>query len=156
LFKQSGLSAGAACGLHFLFVALRSAQTGRRGFPRGWRSGQAVFTWLAAFVAPAIVAISVLAAQGALGEARFAVGTFNRAYFEINDATWVHLDRPLRVYAETAFGMLVPIFVLAAIGLFAVLIAQRRASAAPSHRSGVSLFLLWFLLAAYLACVGPG
>ncbi len=107
LGKQSGIAAGLAIGLHGAWLAWRE--------PRRRRGAAAVLT--AACVAPATAA-GVLAAHGALGEAAYAVGGFNRAYFAVGDATWVHLWRAARVY-RPVLEPLAAVFALAAAGLLA-------------------------------------
>jgi hypothetical protein len=161
LFKQSGLAAGVACALHLAWTQLRAV----RGPGSGWRC------WLVAggaFIAPPLAAAAVLGAQGALSEARYAVTTFNRAYFAIGDATWLRVDRALAVYAES-IGPLRWLLVAAGAGLVCVLVSRMRAlrdgrtaSAIVDEAGGgrgpgaVALFWLWFAVALYAACVGPG
>ncbi len=107
LGKQSGIAAGLAIGLHGAWRAWRE--------PRRRRGAAAALA--AACVAPATAA-GVLAAHGALGEAAYAVGGFNRAYFAVEDATWVHLWRAARVY-RPVLEPLAAVFALAAAGLLA-------------------------------------
>jgi len=107
LGKQSGIAAGLAIGLHGAWLAWRE--------PRRRRGAAAALA--AACVAPATAA-GVLAAQGALGEAAYAVGAFNRAYFAVDDATWVHLWRAARVY-RPVLEPRAAVFALAAAGLLA-------------------------------------
>ncbi len=107
LGKQSGIAAGLAIGMHWAWLAWREPRP-RRG---------AVAALAAACVAPAAAA-GVLAAQGALGEAAYAVGVFNRAYFAVDDATWVHLWRAARVY-RPVLEPRAAVFALAAAGLLA-------------------------------------
>lgn len=158
LFKQSGLAAAAACGLHLAWVQWSRPASGRGlgKAPARWQP------WLIAggalAVAP-LTAAGVLAHQGALSEAVFAVGRFNQAYFAVGDATWVHIDRALRVY-QPVLTLLRNVFLVAGAGLvWGLAVCVRRGLSGVRHpppRRGVGLFLLWFLLAAYLACVGPG
>jgi hypothetical protein len=151
LFKQSGLAVTVACGLHLAWVQWRTARD------RGMRP------WLLAgvpFLIAPVVSAGVLASQGALGEAAFAVGRFNRAYFAVDDASWTRVDRAIGIYWPV-FTALAPAFLLAALGLawglgHALRPAWGRgATTAPRHRV-LGVILLWFVLAAYLACVGPG
>ncbi|MFH1747917.1 MAG: glycosyltransferase family 39 protein [Planctomycetota bacterium] len=151
-FKQSGLAAAVACGLHLVW----SQVSGRTAAPHrpAWKP------WLIAgvsfAVAPAVVTL-VLASQGALSEAWFAVGPFNRAYFAIDDATYLDLDRALKIYAPIIWSLRWPI-AGAGIGLgWALWRGWARDRTAPkSLPTGVLLLWLWGLLAVYLACVGPG
>ena len=166
LFKQSGIAVGLACAAHLAWTQWRASRNpgGRRGVHSGWKA------WLIAAGGLAVVPLisaSVLASQGALAEAAFAVGRFNRAYFEIGDATWLRVDRALQIY-QPVISTLVGQLLIAAAGLacgLASFIARRwRGSTArnslgrqrPPPRRGVGLIVLWFVLAAYLACVGPG
>jgi hypothetical protein len=158
LFKQSGLAVTLTLVLHFAWVQWRSRSIGRAGggYLRGWKP------WLVAGGAWAVAPLATivrLASQGALGEAAYAVGAFNRAYFAVGDATWGHIGRALRIY-EPALAALGGLLVIAAIGLgFGGWIYQRRLRTgltSPGARSGIGLFLLWFGLSVYLACVGPG
>lgn len=159
LFKQAGLAAAGAAALHLAWL-----QWYRRHDPRGhpWQRGWR--PWLiggATFATLPALAVIVLAAQGALAEAAFAVGRFNRAYFAINDATWLEIGRALQIYTPV-WRALGPLLVVASIGLLAGLAPRRRhtltprAARPPQPRRGVGTLVLWFLLAAYLACVGPG
>ena len=149
LFKQSGIAAGAACALHLAWLQFGPRRDARIGVGPWLKAGAAVV------VVPVVVA-AVLAAQGALGEAWYAVGPFNRAYFAINDATYVRIDRALKIYWE----VLTPLrwlFAAAAIGLLWAIVRRFRARpGAPADRTYVELLWVWFLLAVYLACVGPG
>jgi hypothetical protein len=148
LFKQSGLAAALAMAVHL-------AWTQWRGRSRGWTP------WLvggAALLVPAALAAAVLAWQGALGEAVFAVAKFNRVYFAIGDATWNHVGRAMRAYGPT-LAPLSGLLALVALGLLGggyVRLARGWKSAGTPARPGAGLFLLWGVLAVYLACVGPG
>ncbi|MEI7902608.1 MAG: glycosyltransferase family 39 protein [bacterium] len=177
LFKQSGIAVGLACAAHMAWVQWRASRNHggmaaalgghafrRRGARSGWRA------WLIAAGGLAVVPLisaSVLASQGALAEAAFAVGRFNRAYFEIGDATWLRVDHALQIY-QPVISSFVGLLLIAAAGLacgLAGFIARRWRKSVPrislgrqrpSPRRGVGLIVLWFVLAAYLACVGPG
>ncbi len=120
-------------------------------------------------VAPLAATIALLR-QGALGEAVYAVGAFNRAYFAVDDATWWRMDRVWPVYGPV-LAMVASVSAIAAVGLAAGMYAKLRrrrcagAAIVPrstvgarpiAARAGVGLFVLWFVLAAYLAFVGPG
>jgi hypothetical protein len=107
---------------------------------------------------PGIAAL-VLAAQGALGEAWFAVWKFNRAYFEVNDAAWFRLRGGFAPYLAE-LPPLYGLYAVAAIGLpLAALRRWVRARPAAMVNSGcecIGLFWLWLAAALYLACIGPG
>jgi 4-amino-4-deoxy-L-arabinose transferase-like glycosyltransferase len=141
LFKQSGLAAAAAIVLH---LAWRY---------RGWKQ------WLifgAALALPGILAMAVLAWQGALRDAIFAVLVFNRTYFAIGDATWVHVGRTLKVLWPVA-SPLAGVLALVALGLLGgVVVRATRGRGRLRARPGVGLFVLWCVAALYFASVGPG
>lgn len=157
LFKQSGLAAGVAIAGHMAWTLLRRSATesGSSSFPR-WRDALVL---AAAGSTPITIAAVVLAAQGALSEAAFAVGTFNRAYFAIDDATWIHLGRAWTAFAP-ARRLLAPVFAMALVGLGLGLwrgrVTRVRGESAVIETSRLALVLAWGLLATYLACVGPG
>ncbi len=165
-FKQSGVAAGIACGLHFCLVSMKARRTGGAAVaPGGGAPGgrflvvRAAALWLLAALVPSVVAFALLARDGAVGEALFALGRFNRAYFAVNDATWIHLDRAWAAYGP-ALRPWLPIFALAALGPIGGALRAwgdraRRAARSAAARPSL-LAWLWFLLAAYLACVGPG
>ena len=163
-FKQSGLATGVACALHLGWTQLRAGRADHGDRPRGLKPaalqlcsrsrGSRWKPWLVAggafAVAPLAVALTLFA-QGALGQAWQAVGSFNRAYFA--------MDRALRIYAPV-LKPLAGLFAAAAVGLVWALLPRRSSHLEPAsegkRRAPVLLFWLWFLLAAYLACVGPG
>lgn len=157
-FKQSGLAAAAACGLHLAWTQVRSRRAAQAPahLRPGWKP------WLLAGAALAVVPLGVagmLAAEGALSEAWLAVGPFNRAYFAIHDASYLRLDQALKIYWQVIkpLGWL---FAAAGVGLAWSLWSQwprgRQHGAGGEQRTGALLLWLWFLLAVYLACVGPG
>lgn len=155
LFKQSGVGAAGACAVHLLWSQL----TGRRGAAAGSPRRAWWIPWIvggaAAATLPVLTAI-VLASFGALGEAYFAVSKFNRAYFAVNDATWVRLRGPIALYLE-ALGPLAGLYLAAGIGvLLAALRRWGRVGPAAEGSVGVGVFWVWLLAAFYLACVGPG
>ncbi len=155
-FKQSGLAGAGAIAAHLLWQQL---QLMRRGEALRLPTLLAPLLVAAAgFMVVPLVAGARLAADGALGEFWYAVGPFNRAYFAIGDATYTRLDRVLPVY----WNVLVPLrwlFAAMAIGLAWALWGRfrpGRRAADEQPRTYVELLWLWFLFAAYLACVGPG
>ncbi|MFQ5806879.1 MAG: glycosyltransferase family 39 protein [Phycisphaerae bacterium] len=158
LFKQSGLAALGACALHLAWSQLSRRRVGAERDPaKPWW-----VPWVVAGAAAATlpgIAAAALAAQGALGEAYFAIWKFNRAYFAVNDATWLGSRGAFAPYwAE--LPPLYGLYVVAGVGL--VLAALRSwvrvgpTVAAGVGREGVGVFWLWLLVAFYLACVGPG
>lgn len=147
-FKQSGAAVAVAVALHLAWAQWRT---------RRWRAAWRPWALLGGgLLVPQCAAAAALASQGALAAAAYAVGGFNQAYFAAGDATWVRLDRVLRVYAPL-LELLAGVLALAGGGLICALWPRGgrvRPSAPP--RRGVGLFWIWFLLAFYLACVGPG
>jgi hypothetical protein len=142
LFKQSGLAAALAIVVHLAITR------------RSWRPWPALAV---SFATPGVIAALVLAAQGALGEAVFAVGGFNRAYFAVGDATWTRVDRALWNFLPL-LPPLGGVLAACAVGLLcgATLRLRRRHRPRARSRSGPGLFLLWLAIGLYLACVGPG
>jgi hypothetical protein len=156
LFKQSGLAAAGAIGLHWVWMQLVTA---RRADPQRGRTGQTsrfvqACVLCAALAVPAALAGGALAAQGALGEAAFAVGRFNRAYFAIRDATWLDLGPAWRA-AAPALLPLAPVAALALLGLLPTIWRRTSPRLGPPRR-GAGIVAVWLLLAAYLALAGPG
>lgn len=167
LFKQSGVSAAAACLLHAILVCLFSRTGTRQSASTGcWKC------WIVAaiaFVTPATIAITALGPRAAR-EGWFAVVTFNRAYFAIDDASWIRVDRSLEIYRPVLEPIAPVLFVaLAGIVLGAWNARPRRSAPAPPGdefslvgdrgRSPVGawwLFAIWFVISMYLACVAPG
>jgi hypothetical protein len=161
LCKQAGIAAGLACAvdLAWQYVAARSRQRRLRFARCG-----AIFVTSAA--APAALVALILAMQGALADAWFAVFTFNRMYFEVGDASWLDVPKAIALYATT----LTPIVVWVAAGAVSLGLAisldrvnsteLQSAERAPdepiSRRSAAVLVSVWLLASLYLATVGPG
>lgn len=152
LFKQSGLGALGACALHLAWSQLTArwidstAIPGRRWWVPWTVGGAAVLTL-------PVIAAAVLAWQGALGQACFAVLGFNQAYFAVSDATWLNLRaafQPYLVKLPPMYGLFVP------IGVGVLLRVVRRSDGHGRGNAGVGVFWLWLLATTYLACVGPG
>jgi len=151
LFKQVGVAAGVALMLHLAWVQWRARQSLTRA--------KALTAW-AVFAAGALVipttAATALFAQGALGEGLYAVGRFNRAYFAVGEASAWNLRRALVSYWPY-LGTLSPVLLVAAGGLvWSLWLRLRRSPSGSRPRRGVGVFVLWGLLAFYLACVSPG
>jgi 4-amino-4-deoxy-L-arabinose transferase-like glycosyltransferase len=157
LFKQAGVAAGTACALHLLWTQVRAHIGKSAGSTAAWWK-----PWLVAgacFALAPVAAGGVLAAQGALGQAWFAIVGFNRAYFEIRDATLYPTGPVLRLYAPALpplYGLLLLAVLAAVLRLAAAFLRRVRQQSATEQPVGFGLLWLWLLLAFYLACVGPG
>ncbi len=185
LFKQSGLAALGACAVHLTWSQLAARWSRSTKLPgrRWW------VPWLigggAAITLPAIAAM-VLAAQGALREACFAVSGFNQAYFDVSDATWLNLRAAFQPYLPELpplYGLVLFAGVGVLLRILQLLVHQQRDNAGrvahgfsrggresavhsrppPLERwatqpdsVGIGVFWLWLAAACYLACVGPG
>lgn len=150
VFKQSGVGFAAAAIVTLCWTALRGRPAERP--PRG-----ALVRFAAGLACGPGCAALALAVPGALGEAWHAVVTFNQAYFAVQDATWFRLGAALRVYTPL-ISQLTGLTVAAAVGV-ACLVTRPPPGApaeATARRTRGMLLLLWFAIAAYLACVGPG
>ncbi|MGE0479137.1 MAG: hypothetical protein AB7Q17_01575 [Phycisphaerae bacterium] len=185
VFKQAGIAAAVACAGHWLCARWRARGAGAaRGRPAARAHGRArgfrlAVAAAAAAIAPATIAAAALATQGALFESYFAVATFNRAYFAVNDARWLPNEMVWRV-VRPAFLPMIPLLLLAGTGVLLAAIARCRnrggraalhaarpaehtqelSPVPPSAATGVpgatALLVAWVLLAVYLAIVGPG
>ena len=158
LFKQSGVAAAGACALHLLWtqVGARVGASGRSRAERYWKPWLVVGSCFA--VMPAAAA-GLLAAQQALREAWFAVVTFNRAYFDIHDASWYPFGGALQLYAPALpplYGMFLLAAVAGLLGLLRLWRGRRDRAGEARQAVGLGVFWLWLLIAFYLACVGPG
>jgi hypothetical protein len=162
LFKQSGAAAGLVCAAHLLWTIFRN---------RGERAAlrKPLLVAGGAFVVAPLAAAVVLLWHGALGEAWFAVGEFNQAYFAIDDATWIHMGRALGAYRESLPPLYEFLFVAGLGAVLGLVGCVRNRTPSASERdgplagargsdscAGVGVLWLWFGLSAYLACVGPG
>jgi 4-amino-4-deoxy-L-arabinose transferase-like glycosyltransferase len=160
LYKQVGLAAWGAMGLHTVLLVLL------RDLP--WRTGLKRCLLLLVGAATSVgAAAAVLAWQGALRDAWFAVFTFNRAYvstgdvqFPYNYVSWVLLK--LHMYPI----LLLPLLMATAAVIHAFLWWFR-----PQHRPAeietqlvaqrpvcpryMLLFVVWYLAALYGAMLSP-
>ena len=160
LFKQVGLAAWGCMGLHTIALVVV------RELP--WRTGLKRCLLLLVGAATSVgTAAAVLAWQGALGAAFFAVFEFNRAYFATrasrfpyNLATWSLLRDHVKPI------LLLPLLMAAAAAIHAFLwwlrpkyrppeIEQTLRAQQPVCSLPVFLFGTWFLAALYGAMVSP-
>ncbi|MBL8877659.1 MAG: glycosyltransferase family 39 protein [Phycisphaerales bacterium] len=79
LFKQVGVAALGAMGLHLIWLMIVRSIPFRTGVRRG-------LLILAGFGATISIATAYLASEGALAEAWFAAVTFNQSYFNVGDS----------------------------------------------------------------------
>lgn len=148
-FKQTGIAVSLACGLHQAWLCLGH----RRATPAAWLMAAS------AFLCVQLVSLGTLAAQGALAEAYLAVGPFNRAYFAVGEARpW-----PTGVAWRGSIERVQPVallLIVAMVGLgwrlLSLLAGRVRRTDEQTGSSATGLLWLWFLLALYFACVGPG
>lgn len=162
IFKQAGLAVTAACATHLLWWQFHQSRARHDG-PINRGAGQTArwSAWLiagTAFSVAPLMATGVLAGQGALSAARFAVGEFNDAYFAIDDASWIRVDRAIGIY-QPVLRELAGVLGVALLGVGAGLLGWWRGWwQYPSGKvpGAVPLLVLWFLLGFYIACVSPG
>jgi hypothetical protein len=163
-FKQSGAAALAACAVHMAWRGWRDRTRGRgpRALEVGAVPGRLAAVGLvggASAAAPSLAVLAGLWATGSVGEALFAVGRFNKAYFVTGDATW---------FAPKAMGVFLPdlaviagLLAFAAIGLIAIAAGAvrghlSRRDPADHTVETAALFLMWFVAALWLAAMAPG
>lgn len=160
LFKQVGLAAFAALGLHLLFLVIIR----RLGFLAAVRRGLLMVVGLGALLG---VAGLYLAWQHALGEALNAVFGFNRAYFNAGYTEWPYSYKNLKLMENHFFPiLLLPLLMAAAAGLHALLWAVRPRFRPPEIERPLKalgpvcpgymvLFAVWFLISLWGALVSP-
>lgn len=160
LFKQVGVAALGAMGLHLIWLMI----AGRLPLWSGVRRGLLI---LAGFGVTLLLAGAALSAQGALHEAWFAAVTFNQSYFNVGDSgltkrfvnTW-------RLRQEILPILLLPMLMAIATVIHASLWALRPhlkpaeierpvAEYRPVVPHFLVLFGLWTLIAFYGATVSP-
>jgi len=160
LFKQVGLAAWGAMGLHtILCVLLRDLS---------WRAGlQRCLLLLTGMLAVVGLAVGALAAQGVLAEAWWAVVTFNRAYFEAGRSSFSDTFVNRVRLQEHMFPILrLPILLAIAALLHAVVwrlrpgfrpaeIERLLRTFSPCCPRYLLLFTIWYVVALYGAMVSP-
>jgi hypothetical protein len=185
-FKQNGIGAGVACGVHLLaaLVTRRLAAPG----------GTALMVYGVGVCLPGLIVVAALTAQGVLAPAWEALVTFNGYYFRVGDASWTNVVPRARRYLSM-LQPVAPVLWLALLGVVSGLAlflreafrvapagygpkhdplrrcraasatvpedagpaAPWRADAGPDARLPVaSLASLWLVADIYLACVGAG
>ncbi len=148
-FKQSGVAASVAITMHLLGTQILHAV--RRG--AWWKPWLA---WIVGGLTVPLVALLVLAAQGAASDAYFACVQFNRIYFEADHSSWVQVERALREYLPK-LRSLGGVLLLTGFALVLMLVAYVRGrQRGVRGRAGPLLFLLWGALGFCAALVSPG
>jgi 4-amino-4-deoxy-L-arabinose transferase-like glycosyltransferase len=160
LFKQVGLAAWGAMGLHTLYLMA----TRRVPLAAGLRRCVLLVAGVAGVAALAVLVLLVQGGPAALREAWFAVVTFNRAYFAVGDSSLVGFDAASRALLRAHLFpvMTLPLLMALAAVLHAGLRALpgwRRDAAAGGAGGPVPafmlLFVIWALAATYGALVSP-
>ena len=160
LYKQVGLAAWGAMGLHaILLVILRDV---------GWRDGlKRCLLLLGGMLAVVGAAAAVVVAQGAGDAAYFAVFSFNHAYFTEGNSSLTGLDLNdymLREHLKVA--MLLPILMTIAALIHATLwrlrphdrpadIENQIKEFKPVCPRYMLLFVIWYLAAYYGSAISP-
>jgi hypothetical protein len=159
LFKQVGLAAWGAMGLHVIVL------TATRELPL--RDGVRRCLLLAGGAALAIGAgCLVLAWQGALGEAMYAVFGFNRAYFDTEDSAFFDNAKNQMLLKNHMIVLRLPLLMAAAACIHGFLwwarpryrppeIESRLAAVGPVCPRHLLLFFVWFVAAFYGALLSP-
>ncbi|MFH1747052.1 MAG: glycosyltransferase family 39 protein [Planctomycetota bacterium] len=160
LFKQVGLAAWGAMGLHTIILVLTGDVSMRDGFRR-------CLLMLAGVCVVVLAAAGALAAQGALGEAVFAVFLFNRAYFDTGTSEWPYSYKSWYLLKEHFFPILrLPLLMAIAATVHAVLwrvrprvrppeIEQPLRALKPVCPRYFLLFSIWFLASFWGALLSP-
>lgn len=160
LYKQVGLAAWGAMGLHtILLVILRDVS---------WRDGlKRCLLLLGGTLAVVGAAAAVIVAQGAGKAAYFAVFSFNHAYFSQGKSSFTYFGlNEYMLRQDLKIAMLLPILMTVAALIHAILWRLR-----PKHRPAdidnqikafkpvcpryMLLFFIWYMVAYYGAVVSP-
>lgn len=160
LFKQVGLAAWGAMGLHLIILMLTRELPIAVGVSRG-------LLMVAGAALPIAAAAAVLAAQGAFDAALFATFGFNRAYFATGDANLTEQFRNrYNLIQHLQIGFRLPLLMCAAAGIHAFLWWLRPAhrpqeievplkAQQPSVPRFVLLFAIWWAVAFWGASASP-
>lgn len=160
LFKQVGLAAWGAMGLHAIVLMLLR----RQSVAGTARRCVALLCGAAGVIA---LAAGALAWQGALGEAIFATFTFNKAYFDVGESSFSDRDAAVQQLSYHLPVLRLPILMAIAsvihAGLWTVRpwlrprdVVQKLASdVKASCPHAMVLFGIWLAAAAYGAVLSP-
>lgn len=160
LYKQVGLAAWGAMGLHTIILVVLHDVTWRDGLKR-------CLLLLAGVVVVVGAAVAVIVAQGAADAAWFAVFTFNNAYFTEGKSSLTDFglnDYMLREHLKIA--MLLPILMTIAALIHAVLWRLRPNSRPADIEEPIKefnpvcprymlLFFIWYMVAYYGSAISP-
>lgn len=159
LFKQVGLAAWGAMGLHTIILTLTRALPMRDGVRRCLLlAGGAAITVGGAS--------AVLAAQGAFGEATWAVFGFNKAYFEVEDSALFDNAKNQMLLKNHMVVLRLPLLMAAAACIHGFLwwarpryrppeIESRLEAVGPTCPRYLLLFFIWFAASHYGALLSP-
>ncbi len=160
LFKQVGLAAWGAMGLHAIVLML----LGRQGVATTARRCFALLGGAAGVVA---LAAGALAWQGALGEALFATFTFNKAYFDVGESSFADKDASIQQLRYHLPVLTLPILMAIASVIHALLwllrpmlrprdvVEKLARDVKPTCPLPMLLFATWLAAAAYGAVLSP-
>lgn len=160
LFKQVGLAAWGAMGLHTIICVICRDIPLRTGLRR-------CLLLLAGMLTTVGLAGAVLAAQGALDDAWFATITFNRAYFAVGETSFFDTYLALHQLEWEMFPILtLPILMAIGAAVHAILwrvrpwlrpadISARLSTWPPAAPRYMLLFGIWMLVAFYGAILSP-
>ena len=160
LFKQVGLAAWGALGLHTIIVVL----TRRLTWPVGLRRCLLLLGGAGTAVS---LAVAYLTARGALGDAIFATFTFNRTYAAIGDVQFPYnYANVLLMWEHFQLALILPLLMAVAGGLHALLWYFRPEHRPPEIEEPLKaqqpvcplhflLFAIWFGVAFYGALLSP-
>lgn len=160
LYKQVGLAAWGALGLHtIILVVLRDLS---------WRSGlRRCLLLLAGVLAVVGVATFAILAQGSAERAYFAVFGFNRAYFTTGNSSLTSLElNDFMLRQHMSIALLLPLLMTIAALIHAALwrlrphdrpadIERQIHALKPACPRYMLLFFLWYAVAYYGAAVSP-
>ena len=161
LFKQVGLAAWGAMGLHTIALVLMRELDWRAGLRR-------CLLLLAGMVGVVLAAVAVLAAQGALDGAWYAVIGFNRAYFAAGDSSFWETYANYHLLSMHAFPILRLPVLMAIAALIHASVWWFRPDYRPQEIEAplrairpvcphyILLLTIWCLVAFYGATVSPG
>lgn len=160
LFKQVGVAALGAMGLHLIWLMILRKIPFRTGVRRG-------LLILVGFGITVSIAAAYLASQHALGEAWFATVTFNQSYFNVGDSGLTHrFVNQWKLRQEMYPILLLPTLMAIATLIHAALWAFRPQlkpveierpvlDYKPVVPNYLVLFGLWMLIAFYGATISP-